>query len=215
MKALILAAIVCFTIMGCNQPTKAPSSPGSPNAKEAAKIYPHTEEFKKKTHGASHLADKSLCLSCHVAQGPNEGSKISCSNCHTTYPHAASWALPKNHGHQFVNADGPTKESCLGCHGGDMGTKAVTCKECHVAFPHSDEFKEGGDNHKSLAKTYEGKCTTCHTDMKKNMPNYGDTGCTSCHEGKPEVIWKEQTASINKKKANRATASKLPTKKKK
>ncbi|MBI3018631.1 MAG: hypothetical protein HYY61_01890, partial [Deltaproteobacteria bacterium] len=80
---------------------------------------------------------------------------------------------------------------CLKCHGEKDSLKErhpkefVSCETCHPLIPHSQDFMDG-PGHVKLAITYEGKCTTCHTDLKRNMPSTGEYGCVYCHD--PEEI---------------------------
>jgi hypothetical protein len=191
---LILSATFLALLLGCSKATQYSTSSGDATVAESAAIsgpiYPHSEEFKKTfLHGRTYLADKLLCAKCHGADNKGGSTKVSCNDCHAAYPHPADWPLPAKHGATFAAADDDARKWCLTCHiGPTADNPAAKCATCHAAFPHSDDFISGGDNHPTLARTYEGKCAACHTDLSRNMPNLGS--CRACHqEGNPEMHW--------------------------
>ena len=156
-------------------------------------IFPHSEDFKTKTHGSLFLKNRETCTRCHGADSRGGSIGISCTSCHN-YPHDPKWALPKNHGTQFVAEIGsasPTPNhpwvGCQTCHtqaqaegGKSDGSNRVGCDSCHVMVPHGDDFNNGG--HATVAGTHEGGCLNCHTGYTRLMgPDY--TSCNDCHSG--------------------------------
>ena len=197
-KSLILFATIL--VAACNKPTPTTITGETlgrrlAQPEEVAKVFPHTEEFKTTfLHGTEFLKDKKVCAQCHGIDFAGGSINKSCLNCHP-YPHQPRWAFPTNHGRVFTSAN--QREACLKCHGEKSAFKErhsqefVSCGTCHTPIPHSQDFMEGGEEHSTLAKTYEGKCTSCHTDLKRNMPSTGEDGCYMCHsEGQiPIMQW--------------------------
>lgn len=172
-------------------------------------VYPHSPEFKTTAaHGGEFLANRNVCAQCHgrdyqgrnepaTWQGVREALPPSCKKCHN-YPHEAKWAFPQNHGGAFVETlrarAAEQTVACLNCHGETASFRQrhqdhfVSCGTCHVALPHTEDFKEG--DHGDIARTYDGKCTRCHTNLTRHMPTMGN--CLSCHEADgttPIVRW--------------------------
>ena len=160
--------------------------------------FPHTEQFKKKTHGEAYLGNRKLCTTCHGSDYQGGNLKIACTGCHS-YPHTLKWAMPVHHGKAYVETLNLKEEenACLKCHGESSEFKEkhpqhfVSCATCHTSIPHTEDFVYGG--HDIEARTYAGKCTICHTDLKRLLPNL-TAGCLECHddngEGKrPIVKW--------------------------
>ena len=183
-------------LISCTKPTpsgvrvQVPPGGRLASSDSIAKTSPHSEEFEKTfLHGTEFFKDKKVCAQCHGIDFSGGSIKKSCLNCHP-YPHQERWAFPSNHGSVFTTQ----KEKCLKCHGAKSAFKDrhpqefVSCGTCHTIIPHSTEIVEG--DHWKLAQTYEGKCTLCHTDLKRNMPNLGDDGCTSCHDSNEIPIMK-------------------------
>ncbi|OGQ17254.1 MAG: hypothetical protein A3B70_06710 [Deltaproteobacteria bacterium RIFCSPHIGHO2_02_FULL_40_11] len=157
-------------------------------------VFPHTESFKKEDHGGKYLENRSLCTLCHGFDYKGGNSKVACVGCHS-YPHPKKWAFQDNHGGAYVNtldpkvAEEKQKSSCLHCHGEDSLFKQkfeekypgtfVSCGTCHTPIPHSEDFTYG--DHDVLARTYAGKCTLCHTGLKRLLPSL-DNGCYDCHD---------------------------------
>ena len=158
-------------------------------------VFPHTDEFKTTTlHGTEYFKNKAVCTTCHGVDYRGGNSKTACNACHS-YPHPAKWALPEYHGTEYLKL----REKCLTCHGEESSFKKqhpepfVSCGSCHPLIPHGPSFETGG--HASLARTYKGQCTLCHTDYKRLFPNTQAEGCrsSSCHgeEGtSPLIKWR-------------------------
>lgn len=186
---LLLSAL--FILGACNKPTKIITMGTESQVSEATKaIFPHTPEFKTtRLHGEVFFQDRGLCANCHEVSGTS--ARVSCHNCHP-YPHKVKWTLPENHGQSYVKElsrkeedlkDGEISVKCLQCHAenGSLATKFpenfVSCGSCHTPMPHTSDFMNG--DHGDLARTYKGKCTVCHTDQKRLMPD--PQGCYACH----------------------------------
>lgn len=173
---------VCHTpeVSGPNQP---------PNCNQCHAAYPHTTDWKNRlNHGKAFAESKdrsSDCLSCHKNRVTTEKQPPNCTQCHAAFPHTGGFASPSKHGAVFV-ASTDKQTDCLKCHAPDLAgeNRPIKCSSCHTAYPFAhdeDFFKSGGGEHGKLARTFEGKCTACHTDFKKNLPTLGDLGCSSCH----------------------------------
>jgi len=162
-------------------------------------IFPHTTEFKTTTtHGTEYFKNKLSCTQCHGVDYKGGDSNISCKKCHP-YPHEAKWTLPTNHGATYLETSDTTK-TCAKCHGEENSLKErhpeefISCGTCHPKIPHDEDFKYPSDatgEHATMARTYKGQCTLCHSDYKRLMPEMGEDGCYSCHDqGKlPTVHW--------------------------
>ena len=193
-------SLATMVVLSCTKPTPPPVTVETPGTRLAstdavAKVFPHSQKFKTTfLHGTEFFKDKKVCAQCHGIDFAGGSINKSCMNCHP-YPHQPRWAFPSNHGHTFT---GGQREACLKCHGEKSAFKErhaqefVSCGTCHPLLPHSQDFMEGGDDHYKLAKTYEGKCTTCHTDLKRNMPSMGEDGCYMCHSTDEIPIMKWQ-----------------------
>ena len=163
-------------------------------------VFPHTDEFKTTTlHGAEYFKNKTTCTQCHGTDYSGGDSNKSCKECHR-YPHPPKWTLPQNHGAQYLEVSNIRNGySCFMCHGEKDSLKErhpeefVSCGTCHPLIPHDEEFKYGGGAHRKMARTYQGQCTLCHTDLKRLMPEMGEDGCYSCHDAGtlPIVHWEK------------------------
>ncbi|MCC6278702.1 MAG: hypothetical protein IT289_12370 [Oligoflexia bacterium] len=178
-KALVIVVLVTVW-SACNKSTssKTPENPVSDTNVAAAKIYPHNDEFKA-NHGSHFKEDRMLCARCHGSRFDGGQSKVSCATCHASYPHHEAWAVPQNHGAEFVKLSADERAACLKCHGAEKPTSGISCNHCHKAFPH-------GDTHGEWAVTFDGKCAVCHTDFKRMLP---EGGCAGCHEGTFSLGW--------------------------
>ncbi|OFZ20330.1 MAG: hypothetical protein A2Z20_04525, partial [Bdellovibrionales bacterium RBG_16_40_8] len=149
-----------------------------------------------KNHGVNFFKDRNTCLGCHDTSRADQKSPR-CQTCHE-FPHAAGWAIAKNHGAAYVAGQpysNPAKNvMCQHCHdntSSEVSKIAPSCETCHTKIPHDDAFKYGG--HKSQATTYQGKCLICHLDYKKNMPTVGQ--CTLCHQGVIKIHWDQSSTT--------------------
>lgn len=148
--------------------------------------FPHPADWsKKELHATAFQKSGSSCAGCHGDDWKGGKTQVSCQQCHNGYPHPKGWTTPSVHGKAFVEAK--DKAACFNCHDSKKLEKTATdCTTCHVGFPHMK-------GHKTLAMTYDGKCTACHRNLTENMPKYGSQGgCTSCHDGTLEIHWLEE-----------------------
>ncbi|MBI2026962.1 MAG: hypothetical protein HYS98_04055 [Deltaproteobacteria bacterium] len=156
--------------------------------------WPHTVEFKKTDlHGQQYAQNKDQCAQCHGSGFLGSWTNISCQSCHQ-YPHADGWALPTNHGTAYLKDSGPSSLCLVRCHSKEQFQQRhdVTCQSCHVIIPHGEAFVKDMA-HKELASSQTGKCTHCHTDLVRLMPNFKN-GCKDCHSDKdtvPHFDWRE------------------------
>lgn len=171
--------------------------------------FPHPRDWVLvKNHSAQFMKDTQSCASCHGGDSKGGKSQVSCFSCHANFPHPKGWAVPDQHGKAFAAiAD---KSSCLACHNpANTSNFATSCNTCHSAFPHGKGFVMGG--HAALARTYAGKCLSCHRDYKENMPKMGaDGGCLSCHDGKIQIHWQATPPSPHGKN-NILKSKRLPS----
>lgn len=156
--------------------------PGAPSCGSCHTTIPHSLEFRGTGHAFEARSNRETCIACHAdPKREKMSSRWACSSCHN-YPHGPSWALPTNHGVAF--ARDKNRVGCLECHDDNPESAPPSCSSCHVKVPHSDDFKNGG--HAPIARTYQGKCTSCHSDLKtKYFPTYSGTGCYTCHDAGP------------------------------
>ena len=89
------------------------------------------------------MKNRDTCTHCHGTDFRGGDIGISCKTCHS-YPHDPKWALPKNHGDEYVkelNQPSPTPShpwvTCQVCHSSTAAENAnrVSCDSCHVWFP--------------------------------------------------------------------------------
>lgn len=140
------------------------------------------------------------CKDCHGADFAGGNTKVSCTQCHKSYPHPAKFVLPvasqnnpdqhsvyiKNHG------DDPTMCGTT-CHGEDMagGDTKVDCKTCHQQYPapHKADSWVVPDNdndpkhHKAFIAQHGNDpkicASACHgKDMKGGLAH---VSCYQCH----------------------------------
>lgn len=181
----------------------------------ALRVFDHFGEAKSRDteyrdfqHGVAYYKDPTGCAFCHGGKFEGKNSAPTCRKCHD-YPHPAGWAVPLIHGQVFLEkrAKETSKINCDQCHAENSDFKSrhpeqfVACTQCHPAMPHQnmEDWVLGG--HAEVAATYEGKCLSCHTDMKRLMPNISN-GCknSDCHDSKGTrwmpiaKIQKEKTA---------------------
>lgn len=164
-------------------------------------VFPHTESFRKIEHGDSYFKDRKRCATCHGFDYQGGNTKVACAQCHR-YPHSSKWAFQEKHGKAYVETLHPEPGSsqpivnCLHCHDEKSHVKEiakddfVSCGSCHLALPHSQAFIYD-NGHDGIASTYEGKCTLCHTDLKRNLPSLKE-GCRECHDDpdqRPIMKW--------------------------
>lgn len=126
MKKFFVVIIGLLIIFNCSKdknPVVSSSHPSDWNEKNG-------ENF----HGTKVLEAGYLsCKSCHGNDLQGGKSKVSCFECHQTYPHPPSWNIISNsnfHASYIANnGDG----YCKSCHGTDYkgGKSGVSCFTCH------------------------------------------------------------------------------------
>jgi len=128
----------------------------------------------------------SPCYSCHTTGMTMKTLRVSCTDCHSTYPHpGAQWTQRGSgafHGDVVNSMRGPSV--CGGCHGGDyLGRNTgVSCYSCHSLYPHSPDW--GSSGHGGYVFTNgDGNCRGCHEDQRArfslNPSSY--PLCQFCH----------------------------------
>ena len=169
-------------------------------------FYPHKPNFAAgKEHGTTYTSNSQKCTGCHNLDSSQNTVLTSCQKCHN-YPHTSQWALPANHGGEYIKEKNTNKlVSCLDCHDRGNNTSRntevytdVTCDSCHVNIPHSTKFKLGW--HNKVARTYKGKCTNCHKEGKRFMRK--KWWCVDCHgkKRKLDILWLNKDHSHDKKR---------------
>ena len=204
MKKKIILTLLLLSFVACNKPSRTISQDDPEKRIEESRLkLSHTQEFRSSNaHAHEYFKARNICAHCHGFDF--EGGKVeaSCKDCHN-YPHPTKWALPENHGKAYLASIPRTGEdekkpsSCLICHNEKSHLKEhnpdefVSCSSCHTSIPHTEDFKYG--EHNVLARTYEGKCTKCHTDLARLLPNM-ESGCKDCHDEEntvPRVRWEK------------------------
>lgn len=186
-----------------------------PKCVDCHKAYPHDtpvdEGFRQGEGSHKSLATSydGKCLVCHRNASENmPNTPGGCTDCHggkmeiswKSKAHDEGWAKPQVHGKAFASLPEAGRKDCMKCHATPAKDPAnakqtPACVDCHTAYPHdypvNEEFRSGEGSHATQAKSYPGKCTTCHRNYVDNMPIYGaDGGCISCHTGVVEAGWK-------------------------
>ncbi|MBK9294987.1 MAG: hypothetical protein IPM57_11210 [Oligoflexia bacterium] len=191
LKILLIATF--FVISACNQPTQVRTATTTADVSNKANIvgmYPHSDEFKKKTHGENFLQNATTCAKCHGADFNSGSAQVSCKACHV---HPMGWAAPQKHGVHYLNSTEEQRADCLKCHQAEGASENLNCTNCHKAYPHKGR-------HGKLAKTYDGKCFSCHKqETHPQIPN--NKMCNDCHQGSINIEWVEKPERIpNSKK---------------
>ena len=132
------------------------------------------------------------CKSCHGEELDGGGSKNSCFECHSSYPHLDDWLDEDQsgfHGVYLANKEWVAEE-CQDCHGSDYsgGTSESSCFECHVSYPHKENWmvSENDDFHgKYIANAdwASEECQTCHGEDYKGGRT--QVSCFTCHANFP------------------------------
>ncbi len=199
LNQLILIIALSISMISCSKNTTTENSKNSQTQSVTlldATIYPHSEDFKQRTHGTHYLEDRTLCSRCHGSEKIKGTSNVTCTQCHSLYPHPTNWAIPTSHGEKFLTLSKEEKSQCFKCHGQKEkksdNAMAVACNSCHKSYPHSNDFEMGDDNHAEMARSYQGHCESCHTDFKANMPT-SENGCRDCHGVKRrlKIFWEK------------------------
>jgi hypothetical protein len=143
-------------------------------------VHPLTWTIPIVDHGPYVVTEASAPTSCGIAvchgvDFAGGGVGVSCDQCHNTYPHAAGWADPNEHG---VGARNDILD-CKFCHATpgtppvyDGDAVGVNCLDCHgttaTGAPHPANWIAGG--------------TFTHFFSPNVDPPIGDrTGCEECH----------------------------------
>ncbi|KAA3618893.1 MAG: hypothetical protein DWQ05_05860 [Calditrichaeota bacterium] len=161
--------------------------------------YPHGTEWKgegEKSHGEFlRNIDNNYdsCRACHGSDLAGGTSKVSCYQCHTTFPHWQGWIGQGQNSHNFyLRSNGYDMESCKNCHGENLdgGSSEVSCTKCHADFPHPQgwELSSGDNSHTTFLIANEFDYTSCKKCHGQDFQG-GATGisCNKCHEGFPHL----------------------------
>ncbi|MBI2609262.1 MAG: hypothetical protein HYW47_06665 [Deltaproteobacteria bacterium] len=189
MRIKIITIMCALSLWSCTKPTKTILQIGTERGIDESKVQiSHTDEFRRtNAHGHEYFKNRALCAECHGHSFEGGKAEVSCKDCHD-YPHPHKWALPENHGKAYLESIPPSGEDegnpslCLKCHGRNSHLKEVnpeefvSCSTCHAPIPHTWSL------HGKYARRYLGKCTICHKDQKRLMPNYEGNGCYGCHK---------------------------------
>ena len=138
-------------------------------------------------HGQVYLADPASCAStCHGADLSGGFSGVSCTDCHSDYPHPQGWRNPPTHGEPSRQPNALAR--CSVCHGGDFqgGFSGVGCLSCHPLYPHEPAWSEPrvhGAPVLAEGPAQAGCATSCHgTDF---LGGFSRVSCKTCHADYP------------------------------
>jgi hypothetical protein len=204
---LLASVMVAGLIGGCTKnPTTIDASgrESNPAYSKLGVVYPHPADWAQ-LHGEQYLKASSSCTTCHGEKLDGGASKVSCSQCHASYPHTAFWAKPENHGATFgkildaINSKYPhandenrkkAKEAneCTVCHKAPAAgripdpksAKNLSCNSCHVGVPHNEEMvtRKGESVHHmefGNEKALEAACLSCHKPLPDNARKFMPT----------------------------------------
>ena len=198
MLAMITILVSCSQVR--NQPVNpvlvAPAGDTSPVTEGDIKaVYPHTAAFKTSAlHGQKYLAKQNTCKVCHGNDLAGGSARVSCSSCHSTYPHNPDF-IQKTHGATYLK----DSKSCTTCHGKDYagGDSGKSCKTCHSNFPHPEDW-DAPENHgahylaefgskvnpSAHPKQSAVDCQSCHAKKGKSPAVFS---CDDCHTKVPHA----------------------------
>lgn len=186
---IFLAVALSFVYFSCSENVSPlPSVSHTPSWSN-----PQSEDF----HGTKVINNGySSCTSCHGQDYMGGDSKVSCYDCHETFPHPKEWKVITDdlfHG-TYISNNHWNMNDCKKCHGQDYsgGSSGISCYDCHKGIPHpvnwmsshSEDFHGNAIRQDNWSMTF---CKTCHGQDYKG----GKTGssCYNCHtkEGGPEA----------------------------
>lgn len=145
----------------------------------AKNIYPHSADFKQgQAHGSLYISDANSCKTCHGSDLRGGTAKVSCNQCHATFPHVEEFKLG-GHGAEFMK----DSQSCKSCHGADLqgGRIGVSCNKCHQEFPHPEAFRSTKLHGKKFLENKE-SCKQCHG---ADLSGGKQVACIDCHKVYP------------------------------
>ncbi len=152
---LIPVFIIMSIFLGCSKLQKElpqPTSPGTVH--NAAWNDTASADFHGKYLKAKNWK-KDDCVQCHAVDFSGGTSRISCYDCHNSYPHKKGWIQSDNvffHG-VFLKNNNWDLMSCKICHGIGYDGGSITNVSCMTSGCHLDE----NQNKKSPEA-----CNTCH-----------------------------------------------------
>jgi predicted CxxxxCH...CXXCH cytochrome family protein len=173
-------------------------------------LYPHRDDWVNVNSNSFHgtvLKDSSwqlgACRTCHGTDLNGGISGISCTTCHSLYPHISGWtdeSNPQYHG-VFLKTNGWNSSLCKSCHGANLdgGSSGVSCYNCHESYPHLTGWvdEENSKFHGRFLETLGWDLSTCQACHGANLDG-GTSGvsCTNCHESFPHIAgWAESASS--------------------
>lgn len=201
MVGTLVLGISLIAILGsCREErAKSPDQQSFPLLNTAI-AFPHPREYKAlDRHGFDSInLGKAACTGCHGDDLRGGTSKVSCTECHASYPHF-DWKSPEAHGKSPLTKN--EEANCLGCHGAKLNEGLykqlksfnanderfpLACKSCHN-FPHDSSWISpiSKDFHGLVLKTTDQKtCQKCHGEK---LDGNGDQkkSCLTCHKDYP------------------------------
>lgn len=147
--------IIFILIQGCSKLQKELPEPTSPSLIHSVGwVDTSSSNFHGRYLKSINWKNES-CVQCHASDYSGGTSKVSCYNCHKSYPHRSGWKQVGNvsfHGN-FLKNDNWDLISCGKCHGANYDGGSITDISCMTSGCHVDSAQ----NKKSPES-----CNTCH-----------------------------------------------------
>lgn len=114
---------------GCSQTADAPGAP------DEATYFPHPEGWGDISLHGAYVDAHGLANCSNNCHGENyqNGSEVSCFDCHEDYPHTSDWQ--SRHKAKLLER-GSTMSCATECHKTDLSD----CVECHEQYPHGTNW---------------------------------------------------------------------------
>lgn len=204
----IILLISASLLWGCSKLQQNLPEPTTPTVTHSEGwMSPTTTDFHGKYLRAKNwkLDD---CIQCHANNYEGGVSKVSCYQCHTTYPHKQGFLIKNNpnyHGFVLKNSNW-NLTSCKTCHGQNFegGNSGIKCSTCHESYPHQAGWKEISNDkfHGRFLKSknwdlplcvgchgtnYDGgtvtnmSCMTSNCHVDKFLNKKSPEACNTCH----------------------------------
>ncbi len=189
---------------------------GAPGCQECHSGFPHPEGWGLSNIHIQGLANQGGSLptaiseqcatSCHGDNLNGGLSSVSCTDCHSGYPHPEGWVNPEGHGLQVLASPQTQLNACKNCHGQNFegGQFGGSCSDCHdlpnplapVQHPpsqallcgncHATDQSEIQAPHllKDVAPML---CSSCHAEQTApasftHSPTFTGSACSGCHD---------------------------------
>jgi hypothetical protein len=191
-QSYLLLLFIIISFVSCTKLTETvpPNQSGvSSQGTKISVVYPHTIAFFKE-HGLAYMQDKTQCASCHGPNSVTENPRVSCTQCHASYPHAENWKQKTEHAANYIK----NPQTCSACHGvdGEGGISRVSCKTCHD-YPHPKKWAVPTNHGVTYAAAADKEtCFKCHEGAQPEgglfavkAPETNAPKCEGCHAAYP------------------------------